>query len=85
RLTSRFYEPSTTVEFYSHRTDSREVIPVHKEAGFGYQYEARHVNDCLMNGMTESNVVTFSDSILLMEIMDKIRKIAGINYPTDIG
>jgi len=83
RLTSRFYEPSATIEFYKGRPDSKEIIPVHKEEGFGYQYEARHVNDCLRSGLIESNVVSFADTILMMETLDKIRKIAGIHYPTD--
>jgi predicted dehydrogenase len=83
RLTSRFYEPSSTVEFYKGRPDSKEIIPVHKEEGFGYQYEARHVNDCLRNGLTESPVVSFADTHLLMETLDTIRKIAGIHYPAD--
>jgi len=83
RLTSRFYEPSATVEFYKEREDSREIIPVTKEAGFGYQYEARHVNDCLRKGLTESPIVSFADTLLLMETLDKIRKIAGIHYPSD--
>lgn len=83
RLTSRFYEPSSTIEFYKGRLDSKQIIDVHKEDGFGYQYEARHVNDCLRNGLTESNVVSFADTLLLMEILDEIRKIAGIHYPAD--
>ena len=83
RLTSRFYEPSSTVEFSKGKADTKQVIPVHKEQGFGYQYEARHVNDCLRNGLTESNIVSFADTILLMETLDKIRKVAGIHYPTD--
>lgn len=85
RLTSRFYEPSATVEFYPDKTDSRQIIPVKKEQGFGYQYEARHVNDCLRRGMTESNVVSFADTLLLMETLDKIRKTAGIRYAADEG
>ena len=83
RLTSRFYEPSSTIEFSAGKADSKQIIPVYKEAGFGYQYEARHVNDCLRNGLTESNVVSFSDTVLLMEILDKVRKVAGIHYPAD--
>lgn len=83
RLTSRFYEPSATVEFYTDRADQKEVIPVYKEGGSGYQYEARHVNECLRNGLTESPIVTFADTILLMETLDKIREIAGIHYATD--
>jgi predicted dehydrogenase len=83
RLTSRFYEPSSTVEFYSDRAESREVIPVEKEPGFGYQYEARHVNDCLRKGLTESPIVSFADTLQLMETLDEIRKVAGIRYPAD--
>jgi len=83
RLTTRFYEPSGRLEFYSGRVDSLEIIPVAKESGFGYQYEARHVNECLRKGLTESPVMTFADTILLMETLDKIRKIAGIHYPAD--
>jgi predicted dehydrogenase len=83
RLTSRFYEPSATIEFYKERVDSKEIIPVPKEPGSGYQYEARHVNDCLRKGLTESPVITFADTILLIETLDKIRAIAGVHYPAD--
>src|SRR6185503_8871508 len=82
-LTSRFYEPSATVEYYPTYPDSRQLIPVEKEAGFGYQYEARHVNDCLKRGLTESPVMTHDDTLLLMETLDRIREIAGIRYPAD--
>ena len=83
RLTSRFYEPSAIIEYYHKYVDSREVIPVAKEAGFGYQYEARHVNDCLKRGLTESDIIPFADTLLLMETLDKIREIAGIHYAAD--
>lgn len=83
RLTSRFYEPSSTIEFYAERADSKQVIPVKKEPGFGYQYEARHVNDCLRRGLTESPVMSFADTLLLIETLDKIRDLAGIHYPAD--
>jgi predicted dehydrogenase len=83
RLTSRFYEPSATIEYYPKYPDSREVIPVEKETGFGYQYEARHVNDCLRRGLIESDVIPFADTLLLMETLDQIRSIAGIRYTAD--
>jgi predicted dehydrogenase len=83
RLTSRYYETSSTVEYYKDRVDSKQIIPVHKEKGFGYQYEARHVNDCLRKGLTESPLVSFSDTLLLMETLDEIRRVAGIHYPLD--
>jgi predicted dehydrogenase len=83
RLTSRFYAPSASIELFSGREDSKEIIPVHKESGFGYQFEARHVGECLREGLTESPVMTFDDSLLIMETMDRIRSAAGIYYPAD--
>jgi predicted dehydrogenase len=83
RLTARFYAPSATIELYSGREDSREIIPVHQEGGSGYQYEARHVGECLRKGLTESPVMSHNDSLLIMETMDRIRSAAGIHYPAD--
>jgi len=83
RLTTRFYEPSTTFEFYPGRADTREIIPFHKEPGFGYQFQARHVGDCLRMGITESPVMSHSDTLLLMETLDRIRAVAGIKYDVD--
>lgn len=84
KLTNRFYEPSSRIEFYSGRVDTRKEITVHKEPGFGYQYEARHVTECLKNGLTESPVLSHTDTILLIETLDSIRKIAGIRYEADL-
>jgi predicted dehydrogenase len=83
RLTSRFYAPSATIELFTGREDSKQLIPFHKEPGGGYQYEARHVGDCLRQGLTESPVMSHADSLLLMETLDRIREKAGIHYAVD--
>src|SRR6188768_1208518 len=82
-LTTRFYEPSTIIQLSKKIPYEREVIPVEKEAGFGYHYEARHVNECLKKGLVESPVMTHADTLLLMEILDAIRNKARIEYPQD--
>jgi predicted dehydrogenase len=82
-LTTRFYEPSATIQLYKQLAGEKQIIPVEKEAGFGYQYEARHVNECLKKGLIESPVMTHADTLLLMETMDEIRRKAGIHYPVD--
>jgi predicted dehydrogenase len=82
-LTTRFYEPSTTIQLSKKIPYEREVIVVEKEAGFGYHYEARHVNECLKKGLIESPVMTHADTLLLMEILDRIRNKARIEYPAD--
>ena len=83
KLGSRFYEPSSVLELRQNVKDKGEVIKVKKEKGIGYQHEARHVNECLKKGLTESPVVTHADTLLLMETLDEIRRIAGISYAAD--
>ncbi len=83
RLAHRFYAPESIIEHYPDKVDSRVIIPVTKEEGWGYQYEARHVCECLKNGATESPVMSFADSILLIETLDAIRAKAGIYYAAD--
>jgi predicted dehydrogenase len=83
KLTSRFYEPSSRILFHETVTDKGTLIKVKKEKGIGYRHEAQHVTDCLKKGLTESPVMTHADTILLMEILDEIRKMAGIHYAED--
>jgi predicted dehydrogenase len=81
RLTPRFYNTTTAlIELYPGRIESKQIIPHHSEPGFGYQYEARHVCDCLRQGITESPVMSHSDTLLIMETLDRIRASAGIHY-----
>ena len=80
RLTSRFYEPSATIQYYPGHVDSRTLIPVEREAGFGYHYEARHVGDCLRKDMTESDIWGLDETQTLMNTLDRIRAQMGLIY-----
>src|SRR6186713_3597614 len=82
-LTTRFYEPSATIQLSKRTPYEREVIPVENKAGLGYHYEARHVNECLKKRLIESPVMTHADTLSLMEMLDRIRKKARIEYPQD--
>lgn len=83
RLTHRFHGPTTILEYYPGIIDTREIIPFEAAKGNGYEYEAQHVTDCLANGLTQSPIVKFSDTLLLMETLDRIRQKAGLRYPAD--
>ncbi len=74
KINHRFYTPDAIPEFYPGFMDSRQVIPVSPTKGWGYHYEAAHVNDCLRKGMTESPVMSHADTLLLMETLDTIRE-----------
>ncbi len=46
----------------------------------GYDYEIRHVMQCLADGRTESPLWSLDDSLNLMDLLDAIRAEAGIVY-----
>lgn len=50
----------------------------------GLHYEAEEVRKCIMNGKLESDYVSHSDSIIIANISDEIRKQIGVNYPEDV-
>jgi predicted dehydrogenase len=83
RLTHRFHGPTTVLEYYPGIIDTRELIPFENASGNGYEYEARHVNECLRKNLTESPVLTHQTSLLMMETLDLIRVKAGIRYSAD--
>lgn len=83
RLSHRFHGPTTQLEYYSTTVDSLEIIPFEKAAGYGYEYEARHVSECLRMNLTESPILSHQKTLLLMEVLDIIRAKVGIRYPAD--
>lgn len=49
----------------------------------GYEYEIQECIDCIKQGKIESDSIPLKDSITLMETMDKIRNIWGLEYPQE--
>jgi predicted dehydrogenase len=82
-MRNRFHNAVGTVELIMGRGES-QMIDVHREDGFGYQFETRHVNDCLRKGLTESPTMTHADTLMLMETLDRIRKTCGVRYNVDV-
>ena len=83
RMTHRFHGPTTLLEYYSGIVDTRETVPFEKASGNGYEYEARHVNECLKKNLIESPVITHHHTLLTMQTLDTIRAKVGIKYPAD--
>lgn len=82
-MRNRFHNATGTIELVVGR-DQAQTIDVHREDGFGYQFETRHVNECLRKGMTESPVMTHADTLMLMETLDRIRKTCDLRYSGDV-
>lgn len=81
-IRNRFHNTMGTVEMVLGRDEARPV-EVHREAGFGYQFEIRHVNECLRKGLIESPVMTHADTLMLMDTLDRVRTTCDIRYSVD--
>jgi predicted dehydrogenase len=82
QMRNRFHNATAILDLVLDK-DQLQNIDVLREDGFGYQFEARHVGECLRKGLSESPVMTHQDSLDLMETLDKVRQICGIRYPVD--
>nr|KAF6273704.1 dihydrodiol dehydrogenase [Pipistrellus kuhlii] len=51
--------------------------------GAGMIYEARHVRECLRQGLKESPVMPLAESELLADILEEVRKAIGVTFPQD--
>lgn len=51
--------------------------------GNGYNYEADEVNRCLLEGCTESKIVSHDSTLLTMRTLDEIRRQIKLRYPME--
>lgn len=79
RLNRRFFTPTSLT--YWKNWEEEKIITFEKGEGFGYELEAAHVMECLDDGKAESEWMPLSFSSDLMEILDWVRKDAGIIFP----
>jgi predicted dehydrogenase len=62
------------------RIDEAPETLTFDRSSFGYDFEAKHVMDCLASGLTESPLWSLTDSLNLMTLLDNVRAEAGISY-----
>ena len=82
RMANRFHNASSNIELVKDRQPPVK-IKVHREEGYGYQFEARHVGECLRAAQTESPIMSHADSLLLIETLDRLRASCGVTYAVD--
>jgi len=80
RLNRRWFTP-TTISVWKNGDNNETLVKIPESPGYGYQYEAAHVMQCLDNNLKESPVMSFGFSTDLMGILDEVRKDAGISFP----
>ncbi len=62
-----------------------EIIQSYDEKieGIGRQYQGLHLEKCVAEGLLESPVLSVTESVEIMKLMDAIRAEIGVKYPTE--
>ncbi len=78
----KWWHCPTRLEHISETGESR-VFPC-TEAGYGYQYEAAEVMRRIDAGAVQSELWPWEKSLALIDLLDRIRELAGIRYPSEV-
>lgn len=77
-MARRWMSPTSVTVWHE---GGREESFTFQEPGNGYQYEAKHVMECLDAGKTESEMMPLDFTLKMMETLDRIRMETGIVFP----
>jgi predicted dehydrogenase len=77
----RFYAPQE-IKLNLNNGDTQVIKTPY--AGNGFEEQITHFSNCVLNGLTESPVITHEQTLYITQQMDKIREIIGVKYPQDI-
>ncbi|WP_299214966.1 Gfo/Idh/MocA family oxidoreductase [uncultured Dokdonia sp.] len=75
-INSRFHDPTNITITKNGITETIDFpVTVH-----GYHYEILHCQEMLVQGKTESDIMTFEKSIQLISLLDNVREKIGLEY-----
>ncbi len=93
RTEAIIYGDQGNIQMKGRFLDTKEINVVKKDGTsetfefpretFGYDFEIREVNTCLIAGKKESGLWPLAQSLKLIHLLDKTREKAGIEYNTD--
>lgn len=75
-INTRFHQPTTLTII---KDNTKETVDFNYKT-IGYNYEIAHINQLLREGKTESNIMTFEFSENLIQTLDKVRRLIGLEY-----
>ncbi|WP_179334605.1 Gfo/Idh/MocA family protein [Winogradskyella costae] len=77
KINGRFHEPSSVALIDN---EGRSILKEFNTKTIGYSHEISHFNQLIRDGKTESDIMTFEKSKLLISTLDKIRTLIGLEY-----
>ena len=75
-----FYHPK---QYRVIQNGKKDQLVSEKFDGFGYMYEAREVQNCLLGEKIESTTFPLDETVSIMRVMDNLRKQWGLRYPNE--
>ncbi|EAR12666.1 Predicted dehydrogenase [Polaribacter irgensii 23-P] len=76
KINGQFHEPSTVMVSQNNK---EELINFNYKT-IGYNYEAEHFSQLLRENKTESKIMSFDRSLKIIQTLDKVREIIGLQY-----
>ena len=76
-LPRHFHKPK---HYTVYKGDEGSVVRMPYE-GLGFHFEAAEVHRCLREGLVESPLVPWADTLAVMETLDEVRRQIGVAYP----
>ena len=79
-----FWKPSEMIIRGKNKERTVSMPVEQKKSGVedeGYQYEIRHVNDCIRDGLIQSPVMTWKKTFRVLEQCDQLRRSWNFRYP----
>ena len=74
--------PSETLEFPVPVSENGKEKYIYLNSS-GLGYEAQHVRECLLKGLTESPTLNHEKILQIAGLMEEVRKQIGVIYPQD--
>lgn len=75
---SKYSLPPPTRPPVHQKTNIKRLIP---RAKLGLFFQADEVGRCLRQGKTQSEIMPLEESVLIMDVMDEVRKQGEVKYP----
>ncbi len=76
KINGRFNEPSSVTEIIDGKVETTQ-FPIDN---FGFYFEIEHFNELFRKGKKESDVLPLNLSLDLIETLDKVRNLIGLEY-----
>ncbi|MFK8059054.1 MAG: Gfo/Idh/MocA family protein [Polaribacter sp.] len=76
KINTMFHQPTTVTIIQNNK---EEIIDFGYKT-IGYNFEIEHFNNLIRDGKTESDIMTFEFSKILIQTLDKVRNIIGLEY-----